>query len=314
MQITRNGQCFQKQCKHSVVTIGSFDGMHRGHQALLSTVKQNALKHGYSSVVISFEPLPKEFFLRQPARLMGFRQKYLYLKAQAVDLFLCLTFNQYLAQMDAQAFVEQILVNQLQTRVLVVGHDFNLGHKRAGPIETLSRLCEKHQISLIELPEVTVSGQRVSSSQIRGLLANRQLSQAALLLGRPFSICGKVVRGAQLGRVLGYPTANISFKGKISPLHGVFVVAVQGARPGVVYGAASLGFRPAVGGKVCLLEVFLFDYNENIYGHILEVTFMHCLRDEADFGSLDALKKQIAQDVRQAKEYLRHNKHLDVFT
>ena len=296
-----------------VATIGSFDGVHLGHQAILRQLRQAANAHGLPSVVIVFEPQPHEFFSgdKAPARLMRLREKVQALFAAGVDRVLCLQFNQALRSLSAQAFIERILVQGLGIRHLVVGDDFRFGCDRSGDFALLQNAGQQWGFSVSDTCTLLLHGERVSSTRIRSLLEQGEFSAAEELLGRPYSISGRVTYGQQLGRKLGVPTANIHLRRYRSPLQGVFAVSLQLADrtyPGV----ANVGVRPTVSGSnKPILEVHLFDFAEAIYGSSVSVTFYRKLRDEQKFASLEALQTQLQIDIAQARNYFNLQNQVD---
>lgn len=290
-----------------VATIGNFDGVHRGHQAILARLRERAAATGLPSCVVIFEPQPREYFVpdQAPARLTRLREKLELLAAQGVDQVLCLAFNRRLRELSAAAFVHAVLVEGLGVRHLEVGDDFRFGCDRAGDFAFLQHAGQSEGFSVEAATTVEVSGERVSSTRIRHLLAGGDLDGAERLLSRPFSLTGRVLHGQKLGRQLGAPTANVQIKRRHAPLAGVFVVSakVEGRRlPGV----ANIGLRPSVNsdGKPHL-EVHLFDWQGDLYGRRLQVTFHHRLRDERRFASLDALRQAIEADFAAARQYWR---------
>lgn len=293
----------------SVLAVGAFDGLHRGHAALLRRVRERASARGLVPAVVSFEPLPRAFFSRTPLpRLSSLREKLCGFRDAGIGLALLLRFDAALAAMGAEDFVREVLVERMNAREVWVGADFRFGHRRAGDVALLQTLgaqlgFQVHTLETVEAEE----GERVSATRIRELLVAGEFVQAARLLGRPFSIEGRVVRGNRVGHELGYPTANIRLGGRVSPVQGIFAVRVHGLgaqpRPGV----ASLGVRPMFDGREPLLETHLFDFDGDLYGRRIEVEFVARLRDEKKFADLDALKAQMDRDAAQAREILdRH--------
>jgi riboflavin kinase/FMN adenylyltransferase len=300
----------------SVVTIGNFDGLHLGHQALIQRCRLLAdVPHGDSGrpiVVVTFEPLPGAWFRPDaaPARLMSARQKLTYLDNEGVDLVWMMRFNQALAGMSAEAFVQSVLVDVLDAGDVVVGEDFHYGKARQGNADTLRQAGEKHGFELNTVATIEVEGERASSSSIRQCLAVGDLLQASRLLGKPYRTQGKVIQGRQLGRKLGYPTANMPLAASPSPLKGVYAVRARclkkgGSDSGWRDGVANLGTRPAVGGKGFLVEVHLFDFDDDLYGRRMEVEYVKKLRSEEHFEDIDDLVKQMREDERLARECLR---------
>ena len=291
----------------SVVCIGAFDGMHRGHAAVLARVCERAQALGLLSIAVSFEPLPREFFAhaRKVPRLSSRREKVAQFVAAGIDRMLLLRFNAALAAMSAQEFVERVLVARLNTKEVWVGEGFRFGHARGGDLNLLRQLGERFGFSAQALEPVVLEGERISSSVIRETLAGGGFEVAARWLGRPFAIGGHVARGQQLGRKLGYPTANLHLGRRASPVEGIFAVRVAGVRERPMPGVASLGVRPTVNGREPLLEAHLFDFDGDLYGKRIEVEFVEKLRDEEKFPDLDAMVKQIDRDAMQAREILK---------
>lgn len=290
----------------SVVCIGAFDGVHLGHRAVLARVRERARELGLDAVVTSFEPLPREFFARgRPvARVSSVREKIEQFRAAQIDRVLLLRFNAALAAMSAQEFVERVLVRRLQAREIWVGEGFRFGHARGGDVDLLRSLGRDHGFSAHALEPVEIEGERISSSAIREALAGGSFALAARWLGRPFMIGGHVVRGQQLGRKLGYPTANLRLGSRTSPVDGIFAVRVHGVADSALPGVASLGVRPTVNGKEPLLEAHVFDFSGDLYGRRIQVEFVEKLRDEEKFADLDAMVKQIDRDAEQARKIL----------
>jgi riboflavin kinase/FMN adenylyltransferase len=278
------------------IAIGNFDGMHLGHQALLRQLIAFTQTYKITPAVMTFEPHPREFFMPQnaPARLASMREKLEYFAECGVQRVYVQRFNQAFATQSPAAFM-QVLRQQLNANVVMVGEDFCFGAKRAGSVQTLI----EHGFNVIPLPEVQLQGERVSSTLLRNALAAGELVKAHTLLGRPYSISGKVVHGAKLGRQLGYPTANVHMRHERPALTGVYAVKLNNL-PAV----ANLGNRPTLEGIPKLkLEVHVFDFNGDLYDQHVHVQFFHKLRDEQKFAGLDALKAQIALDALQAKQY-----------
>jgi riboflavin kinase / FMN adenylyltransferase len=293
---------------HSPValTIGNFDGVHLGHRAMLDELARAARRLNVPTCVMIFEPQPREFFApdKAPARLTSLREKLELLAATDVNQVQVCRFNYAFAQIAAQDFIERVLVRGLGVRWLQVGDDFRFGSRRAGDFVMLKNEAPRLGYEVQALPSVMVEGIRVSSTAVRDALAAGDCASAARLLGRAYSISGRVVRGDQLGRKLGFPTANVQMKHNRAPLQGIFAVEVHGAASGVVRGAASLGVRPTVKAQgEAVLEVYLFDFKEEIYGRHLRVDFLHKLRDEEKYADIETLKRQIAVDVENAKSY-----------
>jgi len=294
------------RARHSgcVVTIGNFDGVHLGHQAVLGELAEKAAEMGLPSVVMIFEPHPQEFFDAEhaPARLTRFREKVQMLRRLAVDRLLCVRFDKIFSGIAAQDFVQQVLIEKLGVRHLIIGDDFRFGHGRQGDVNMLRYAGEKAGFQVINMRTFDVDGERVSSTRIRAALKNGDLDSADKLLGRSYRMAGRVVRGDQRGRTIGFPTANIYLHRKVSPITGVFAVQVFGLDKEPLRAVANLGTRPTVDGKKCLLEVHLLDFDQDIYGRHVQVIFLRKLREEQRFESLDALKEQIHRDVQAARD------------
>ncbi|PXW88206.1 FMN adenylyltransferase /riboflavin kinase [Nitrosomonas sp. Nm84] len=300
------------QCAKTPValTIGNFDGVHLGHQAMLARLKDTANKLGLPACVMIFEPHPREFFApdQAPARLTSLREKLKLLVQAEIDCIHICRFDDDFAGINPEAFITRILNQALSVRWLLVGDDFRFGARRAGDSAMLQALSTANGFAVEIMPSVIMNGQRVSSTAIRQALAHGDLNVAQQLLGRPYSISGRVIDGDKLGRQIGFPTANIQLKHNRPALSGIFVVAVHGAirsSPATpLPGVASLGVRPTVheNGKP-VLEVHLFDFNREIYGQHLQVDFLHKLRDEEKYADIDTLIRQIEKDVTQAKDF-----------
>lgn len=305
MELIRGLHNLRPAHRGCVATIGNFDGVHRGHQALLAEL--SAHSGGLPVTVILFEPQPSEFFApdRAPPRLMRLREKVQALARLPVDRLLCIGFNRRFAEMRAEAFVEEVLVGGLGVRYLVVGDDFRYGKGRSGDFAQLVEAGKRYGFQVARTDSFSLGGERVSSTAIREALAWGDLEKAERFLGRPYRICGRVAHGDKRGRMLGFPTANIHLHRRSVPLTGVYAVAVGGVGPGPIEGVANIGMRPTVGGTRALLEVHLFDFASEIYGSHLEVDFLKRLRPERRFESFEALSRQIGLDVRQAREFFQ---------
>jgi riboflavin kinase/FMN adenylyltransferase len=294
----------------SVVCIGAFDGLHRGHQALVGHAQARAREQGLPVVAVSFEPLPREFFSKGdlPPRLLLPRAKFEGLRELGADVVGLLRFNATLAAMSAEQFVETVLANRLSAREVWVGPEFRFGNRRRGDIAMLQALGSEHGFFAQEIEPVMVEGERVSSSRLRLQLASGDMAGAAKALGRRYSIAGKVVHGTHLGRELGYPTANIHLARKRPALTGIFATWVHGVAPEPLASVSSLGIRPTVAGTTePLLEAHLFDFDGDLYGRRITVEFVAKLRDEEKFADLPALVKQMDIDSQQARKILQHD-------
>lgn len=287
----------------SVVTIGNFDGVHRGHQTLLENLKAVASQKQLPLVVVLFEPQPAEYFnpTQAPARIYSLREKLHHLRQLGIDYAYFLRFNHDIALMSAQGFVTRYLMEMLHTKYLLVGYDFRFGNQRQGDVDLLHCLLSPMGVEVVHFSDFNIENQRVSSTAIRQALRQGHLHQAAKLLGRPYSMCGRVVSGAGTGRAWGIPTANIKPHRVMLPLQGVFCVQVTRANGSRLKGVANVGNRPTVDGVEKVLEVHLFDFNESFYGEMLEVNFLVKLRDEMKFPTVEVLIAQIHDDIRAAK-------------
>lgn len=290
----------------SCVTIGSFDGLHLGHQRLLDAVCDKAGETGWQSIVMSFEPTPREFFQADepPARLMRFREKFDGLSERGIDIFYCPRFSVAMRQIPAPDFVRRVLVHGLNARHLVVGDDSRFARRREGDVGLLVRMGRSLDYSVEQVESVTVEGTRVSSTAIRDACAAGDLARATTLLGRPYRMSGKVVRGEQLGRTLGFPTANVDLRRRQSPVTGIFAVRVAGLGDGPIDGVASVGTRPTFGGTKPVLEVYLFDFSAEIYGAYIHVDFIAQLREQKRYESIDDLVAQMHVDADNARAIL----------
>jgi riboflavin kinase/FMN adenylyltransferase len=288
------------------LTIGNFDGVHLGHQAMLSRLRVCARDEGLPPCAMTFEPHPREFFApdQAPSRLTSLREKLELLAMYAVERTYVCRFSYPFAQISAEDFIERVLVRGLGVRHLLVGDDFRFGARRSGDFALLKQHASRLRYAVEAMSSVTLDGERVSSTGVRKALERGDLALAARLLGRPYSIAGRVMRGDGLGRVLGFPTANVQMKHNRPPLSGIFAVEVSGVRDSPVRGVASLGVRPTVKQQGdALLEVYLFDFTGELYGRHLRVDFLRKFRDEQKFADLAALTQQIAADVASARVY-----------
>lgn len=305
MQLLRGLHNLRPLSGGCVATIGNFDGVHLGHQAILGRLRERALELGVPSCVVIFEPQPREYFAPDaaPVRLTRLREKLELLREQGVDFVLCLTFNRRLRELSAAEFVRQVLVEGLRVRHLEVGDDFRFGCDRSGDFAFLVKASAEQGFTVEAATTVEVDGMRVSSSRIRKDLADGDLHMVERLLGRPYRLSGRVLHGQKLGRTLGSPTANIQLKRRKAPLNGVYLVStmVAGRR---CNGVANIGTRPSVNGDGRPhLEVHLLDFAGDLYGQHLDVTFHQKLRDEQRFASLEALKAAILADIAAARAY-----------
>ena len=296
----------------SVVCIGAFDGLHLGHRALVQHAATRARALELPMVALSFEPLPREFFATDapPPRLLLPRAKIEGLRALGADLVGLLRFDARLAAMSADAFVREVLAGRLSAREVWVGPGFGFGKGRVGDIDTLRSVGDASGFIAGEIKPVQLDGERVSSTRIRTALQAGDFTTATRLLGRPYTIGNRVMRGRQLGRTLGFPTANLRFGGKTPPLSGIFATRVHGVGAQPWPSVSSFGTRPTVDGVEPLLEAHLFDFDGDLYGRRIEVEFVAKLREEEKFDTLPTLVEQMHRDAAQARAVLDHPNHL----
>ena len=287
------------------LAVGNFDGVHRGHAAIVSHLVDKAAAQKLTPTILTFEPHPREFFspASAPARLTTLREKLELLSGLGVEQAMVCRFNQDFAALSAEEFIDQVLCRALSVRHLIVGDDFRFGHARHGDFAMLQSTGETRGFTVERMSSVTVGGLRVSSSAVRKVLSEGDMTKAANLLGRPYMMDGQVAHGDKIGRQLGFATANIRIKHNPLPMTGVFAVEVAGLAEKVLPGVANLGIRPTVGGTRPLLEVHLFDFNRDIYGAHISVRFVKKLRNEQRFPNFDALKAQIAADAAAARAF-----------
>lgn len=310
MEFIRGPHNLRAQHVGCVATIGNFDGVHRGHQAILADLRDAGKRLGLPVTVILFEPQPLEYFKPEiaPARLTRLREKILQLQALDVDRILCLPFGERTANMLASDFVEALLLRGLGVKYLLVGDDFCFGKNRQGDIHLLRQYSETHDFIVENLPTISDNGERISSSLVRDALQANQLAKAEQLLGRPYAMSGRVAHGDKRGRTIGVPTANIFLQRRKSPLTGVFAVRMHGIGGAPINGVANLGSRPTVDGTKTVLEVHLFDFDDDIYGAYVNVEFLEKIRDEKRFEDFAALKTQIFADITIAKTFFTSGK------
>ena len=310
MELVRGLHNLRPRHRGCVVTIGNYDGLHLGHQAMLAQLRARAQELAVPSCVLSFEPSPREYLARigatppPPGRLSRFREKVQNLAAYGVDRFVCARFGESLRSIAPRRFVEEILVGALGARWIVVGNDFRFAHARQGTTALLREMGNGLGFGVDEVPPYTVDGMRVSSSLVREALGLGDMSRAMQLLGRPYRMSGKVIVGKRLGRTLGFPTANLALHRHVIPMMGIFAVRVSGGGLRDAPGVASLGTRPVVNGVEPLLEAHVFDFDGDLYGKNLHVDFIARLRDERWFPNLDELVIQMQQDAREARAAL----------
>jgi riboflavin kinase/FMN adenylyltransferase len=305
MELVRGIHNLKQQHQGCVLSIGNFDGVHLGHNAVLSRLLIEAKRLNVPATVMTFEPQPGELFSgnNAPARLNRLRDKYLQLAKLKLDRLLCVSFTRLFANISAEAFIEELLIKKLNVKFLVVGDDFHFGYQRKGDFQLLKQAGEKYGFEVVDTQSLIQQAQRISSTHIRDFLANGDLDSASKMLGRKYSITGRVSHGRKLGRTIGVPTANLSLKRRVSPVSGVFVVTVQGISNISYQGVANIGIRPTVNGERQQLEVHVFDFEGDLYGQQLEVTLEKKLRGEVKFESFAELKIQIDKDIEDAKQW-----------
>jgi riboflavin kinase/FMN adenylyltransferase len=312
MELIRGLHNLRPRHRGCVVTVGAFDGVHRGHQAVIEHLTAKGRELDLPSAVIVFEPLPREYFapLEAPPRLMSFREKFVALRSLGVDRLLRVRFDERVRSMSAKAFVEDVFVAGLGARYVVLGDDFRFGNEREGDLEFTRKLGEVHGFEAMPTSTLALDGERVSSTRIRQALEAGDFALAESLLGRPYSIAGKVIYGRQLGREMGVPTANVALNRLRSPLSGVFAVEVSGPGLERAPGIANVGTRPTVDeGIRAILEVHMLDRDADLYGRHIDVTFLHKIREEKKFDSLDDLKEAITRDVDNTRAWFAGRGH-----
>ena len=304
MEIIHGIYSLQPKHRGCELTVGNFDGVHRGHRMLLEHLFSKSEELNLPSMLLTFEPLPREFFAgaKVPARLTRFREKITLLRQTPLQRVLCMPFNERTRNISAQWIVEELFQNILGIRYIVVGDDFHFGKDQLGDYAMLEAAGAEHGFGVSHVGTLMFDGERISSSRIREALSKGDFEQAERLLGYPYRIMGRVVYGRQLGRQLGVPTANIRLQRYRAALEGVYAVKVAGLDRDYT-GIANIGIRPTVDGKEPLLEVHIFDFDQDIYGTLLSVQFVRKIRDERTFDGLDSLKTQIHADIVEAKAW-----------
>lgn len=310
MELIRGIHNLSPKHRGCVATIGNFDGVHRGHLAVLEQSRAAAERLNLPLVAMVFEPQPREFFQadQAPARLYRFRDKAQVMADFGLDRLLCLEFNARLRSLSAEAFIQQVLVDGLQVKYLVVGDDFRFGQDRRGDFALLEEAGRRLGFQVCRTTTFAVDGERVSSTRVRDALSAGDFDLAQRLLGRPYALSGRVIHGRKLGRTIGVPTANVLVGRQVSPVNGVYGVQVTLDRadeslPQTPWlGVANVGMRPTVSGRRAMVETHLFNFDQDIYGKRIRVEFVHRLRDEETFPDLDALRTQIQADIRAAKQ------------
>ena len=305
MQVIRGLHNLTPASHGCAATIGNFDGVHLGHQAVLGQLAERAGDLGLPTTVIIFEPQPQEYFApdQAPPRLTRLREKLAALRRFSVDRVLCIRFDRAFAELTADEFVQRVLIDGLGVRYLVVGDDFRFGRGRTGDFDFLVRAGERAGFQVAHMHSFELNGARVSSTRIRATLRDGDLAAAEQMLGRSYRMLGRVAHGDKRGRTIGFPTANLFLHRRNTPIQGVFAVEMYGLEREPLYGVANVGTRPTVDGTRSLLEVHLFDFAGDIYGRHVAVDFVHRIRAEKKFASFDELKLQIQRDVEQARAF-----------
>ena len=309
MELIRGLHNLRKSHRGCVATIGNFDGVHIGHHAVLNQLKKKALELNLPTTVITFEPQPQEYFCPEsvPPRLTRLREKILAVRGHAIDRMLCVRFNRAFADLTADEFIQQVLVDGLAVEYLVVGDDFQFGKGRTGNFKLLRDSGSQFGFEVASTDTYYEDDLRVSSTRIRNALSEGGLVCAKKLLDRHYNMCGRVAHGDKRGRTIGFPTANIYVHRQATPIKGVFAIRMEGLAEASINGIANIGTRPTVDGTRTLLEVHLFDFDRNIYGAYVNVVFLKKIREEKRFESFDDLKVQIQNDAKVAKQYHAEN-------
>jgi len=305
MQLIRGVEGCRGRTAGCALTIGTYDGIHLGHQALIARVTEHAGRLGTSSVLLTFEPTPREYLVPAdpPARLTSLRERWRILEPLRLDYLWLLRFGEALRNLSAEGFA-QLLVRELAPRIVVVGHDFRFAKHGEATAPVLAETGQRLGFEVDVLPAVSLEGERISSSGVRTALARSDFERARRWLGRPWSMRGRVQPGRSLGAQLGFPTANVALERRRSPVSGIFAVRVRWVGGGERTGVASLGTRPTIGGTEALLEAHVFDFDGDLYGREIEVEFVARLRDEERFASLEALTAQMERDAAAARRIL----------
>lgn len=306
MELIRGFHNFRPRHRGCVATIGAFDGVHRGHQAVLRQLIDKSREYGLPSTVVLFEPLPREFLAPDaaPPRLMSFREKFEAIRDLGIDRVVRIRFNNALRNMSADEFITSLFVKNLGAKYIVVGDDLRFGRDRSGDFDLLRKYGARDGFDVMDTATLLYEGERVSSTRIREVLGQGDFALAEHLLGRPYSIAGRVIVGQQLGRTIGAPTANIQLRRLRSPLSGVFAVQVAGVSDSLLPAVANVGVRPTVGDlSKAILEVHLLDFEGDLYRRNIRVLFREKLRNEIKFDGIDALSEQISRDIAQARRF-----------
>ena len=306
MELIRGLHNLRPRHRGCVATIGAFDGVHHGHRKVLQQLIDKGRELGLPTVVVVFEPLPREYFAprQAPARLMSFREKFQAFRELGIDRVLRIRFTPTFREMGANEFIKRVFVDGLGVRYLVVGDDLRFGRNRGGDFQVLKLAGEKYGYGVEDTSTLLVGEDRVSSTRIREALEMADFDQAEALLGQPYSIAGRVIIGNQLGRQINVPTANLQLRRIRSVLSGVYAVEIEGLGERRLFGVANVGTRPTVGDLIeAILEVHIFDFNEDIYGKKIKVVFRKKIRDEKKFSSMDELKENITSDINYGRKY-----------
>jgi riboflavin kinase/FMN adenylyltransferase len=307
MELIRGLHNLRPWHRGSVVTLGAFDGVHRGHQAVLHRLLEQSGWLQLPSAVVLFEPLPREYLapLQAPARLMSFREKVHALRALGIDRVLRIRFDERIRQMEPDEFILRVMVHGLGARFLIAGDDLRFGHNREGGLEMLTSFGERYGFEVRPTHTVSLDGERISSTRLRELLAASDFVAAERMLGRPYGITGRVIKGQQLGRQLGTPTANLQLRRLRAPVRGVFAVEVHGIEARPLPGVANVGVRPTIGDLTqAILEVHILDFDGDLYSRNITVVFRHKIRDERRFDSVAVLREQIQRDLADGRRLL----------
>ena len=310
MKLIRGIHNLTKALSGCVITIGNFDGIHLGHQKVLAQLKEKAKQLNLPSLVITFEPLPQEYFLKHgaPARLLCLREKLMLLAEHEIDYVLCLYFTAELETTTAESFVKEILIKKLNTKAIIIGDDFQFGYQRKGNFALLQELGKSYDFTVENTDTILYDGQRIGSSRVRVALAESNFTLAEALLGRTYSISGRVIHGSKRGRKFNCPTANIAMHRRVNPLQGVFIVQVHGLGTEALPGVANIGPRPAIDNKTDLLEVHVLGIKYDFYSHYLTVDILHKIRDGQYFSCLEDLKTQMQKDIEATQKYFLQRK------
>jgi riboflavin kinase/FMN adenylyltransferase len=307
MELIRGLHNLRARHRGCAVTIGNFDGMHLGHQTLLAQLREAAMRDGLTPTVVTFEPQPREYFTpaAAPSRLTRLREKLELLREAGAARVLCLRFDERLATLEAEKFIETVLAQGLGARVVIIGDDFRYGRERRGDLALLASEGERHGYRVERAKTFCIDGKRVSSSRVRAALEAGDMVEACRLLGRHYSMSGRVAHGERRGREIGYPTLNIDLHRVRTPAEGIFAARVHGLKAGPLPAMAYIGDRPVVRGEYKRLEVHVFDFADDCYGRHVRVELVHKLREDMPFVSLQAMREQLHRDAIDARAALR---------